>query len=409
MPGANAPSGAAYVQAVDGRVELFARPGLALAPPKFAAWITDIRGDSLTVTNRDIAWTRVSCTYGNDRLRLDNIRMDMDDVVRGVLRFQDIAGSAVFNPPSPMYPAPVGSVIARLHPGGEYSVNGWLMVDTTGASTPSTDLDLRIRTDNGQMAVTDFQFPLTAIRSDAQITGERVWVQRLAANTCGGSATASGIVRLTSMAPYDAVIEATQIDVKQLGRQLQIDDPSGKLSGVAQGRAAIRGECDPTMGDALSALSGSGSANISNGSFWEMPLFRDVPGMAHVARESMTVGKLDANFTLGDSQAKFSKLNVSSGAVGMEATGAIGFNGDLDLNAVIAPLADWKAKVQSTGVPIIGDIAGGLQKLMNTATGTLLYAYRITGTVSKPQQQVVPAPFITDTMAKGFAEMMQGK
>ena len=78
---------------------------------------------------------------------------------------------------------------------------------------------------------------------------------------------------------------------------------------------------------------------------------------------------------------------------------------------VAAPLADWRDKLMETKIPIFSDVAGvvagGLQKLLNSATGALLYEFRIEGTVKQPSVTTVPTPALTDAAAYVFGRMLE--
>jgi hypothetical protein len=80
---------------------------------------------------------------------------------------------------------------------------------------------------------------------------------------------------------------------------------------------------------------------------------------------------------------------------------------------VAAPLADWKEQMKRTRIPIVSDIAGevlgGLQKMVNTATKTLLYEFHVTGTTQRPKIEAIPAPVLTEGMAKLFGAMLKGE
>jgi hypothetical protein len=56
---------------------------------------------------------------------------------------------------------------------------------------------------------------------------------------------------------------------------------------------------------------------------------------------------------------------------------------------------------------IAGDVAGNVQKMLNTATGSLLYAFRVTGTLKDVRVAAVPAPFLTDKTALVFGRMIK--
>ena len=55
----------------------------------------------------------------------------------------------------------------------------------------------------------------------------------------------------------------------------------------------------------------------------------------------------------------------------------------------------------------LGAVAGGIQKIINTATRKLLYEFRITGDVAKPDVKTVPTPILTDHAAGVFGSMLK--
>ena len=48
---------------------------------------------------------------------------------------------------------------------------------------------------------------------------------------------------------------------------------------------------------------------------------------------------------------------------------------------------------------VAGELAGGIQKMLNAATGALLYEFRVTGSLDKHQVIAVPTPVLTDVVS----------
>jgi hypothetical protein len=69
--------------------------------------------------------------------------------------------------------------------------------------------------------------------------------------------------------------------------------------------------------------------------------------------------------------------------------------------------------MKRTRIPLVSDIAGevlgGLQKMVNTATKTLLYEFHVTGSIGAPKIDTVPTPVLTEGLAKVFGKMMRGE
>jgi len=104
---------------------------------------------------------------------------------------------------------------------------------------------------------------------------------------------------------------------------------------------------------------------------------------------------------------------LSAPVLGVQGSGSVMFDGRLNLRVVAAPLADWKDQMKRTRIPIVSDIAGevlgGLQKMVNTATKTLLYEFRVTGSTREPKIETVPSPVLTEGVAKLFEKMLRGE
>jgi hypothetical protein len=68
--------------------------------------------------------------------------------------------------------------------------------------------------------------------------------------------------------------------------------------------------------------------------------------------------------------------------------------------------------VKQSNVPILSDVAGevfgAVQRLVNTATGALLYEFRVTGTAGERHVATVPVPVLTEPAAVLFGRMLRG-
>ena len=83
-----------------------------------------------------------------------------------------------------------------------------------------------------------------------------------------------------------------------------------------------------------------------------------------------------------------------------------------DASAVVAaPLADWRDKLLATQVPVVsqvaGEVAGVVQGLLNSATGALLYQFRVGGSIGQLNIETVPTPVLTDAAAWVFEQMLE--
>ena len=144
-----------------------------------------------------------------------------------------------------------------------------------------------------------------------------------------------------------------------------------------------------------------------------MPVVDEISGSTKVKNGALTAGQAAAVFEIKNQVVDLQQAAISAPVLGVQGSGKIGFDGQLNLVAVAAPLADWKDQIKRTKIPIIsdvaGEVAGGLQKIINTASQTLLYEFKVTGNVSKPKIETVPAPVVTEGVAKLFNSMLKGE
>ena len=146
------------------------------------------------------------------------------------------------------------------------------------------------------------------------------------------------------------------------------------------------------------------------GDFWTIPVLGEIAARAGGGKE-MTVGEAAGMFEVAGARVLLRNAAVSSPALGVQGSGTIGFDKTLDLTLVAAPLGDWRDKLKATRVPIVsdvaGELAGALQRIVNTATTSLLYEFRVTGTASHPSVATVPVPALSDAAAALFGGMLR--
>ena len=61
-------------------------------------------------------------------------------------------------------------------------------------------------------------------------------------------------------------------------------------------------------------------------------------------------------------------------------------------------------------IPLVSDVVGGvagvMQRMLNAATNTLLYEFRVTGTAAEHRVETIPTPILTDPAAVIFGKML---
>jgi hypothetical protein len=201
-------------------------------------------------------------------------------------------------------------------------------------------------------------------------------------------------------------VSLRDVEMQQLAKALILPEQSRPYTGRISGSATLSG-----AGDDWSRLRGAGEAQVLNGRLWEFPLLGGIASQTKVKPDALTATEAAAVFDIADSQVQLRRAALNSDALGLEGAGRIGFDGALDLQVVAAPLGDWKDRIRQTKIPIVsnlvGEVAGGLQKVINTATQQLLYEFRVTGPASRPDIKTVPSPLLSEAGAMIFDKMLR--
>jgi hypothetical protein len=186
-----------------------------------------------------------------------------------------------------------------------------------------------------------------------------------------------------------------------------------KLTGRGSLASHFRGTVPPKPWKWTDSLTMQGEFAIKDGDFFDLPGLTDMVKSIDKSSDAARVGHAAGVFTLQNRQLHFTKIAISAPVLGLQGSGTTTLDGDnMDFRAVAAPLADWKRNLKRTDIPVVsdvlGEVAGGIQKMLNTTTGNLLYQFRITGTLEDPKVTTEPAPALTDGAVKLFAEMLKG-
>jgi hypothetical protein len=220
-------------------------------------------------------------------------------------------------------------------------------------------------------------------------------------------------------------IAIRDLDLAELARMLRPDNPSEKLVGrgflnvTFAGSTLKEAQLKPEV-----ALTGRGEFEVIKGDFWTLPVLGEIAAAAAgkngrgggatsgPANSLGTVGEAAGTFRFEAGKVVLENAAVSSPALGLIGSGSVGFAEDksLDLRVVAAPLGDWRDRIKQTRSPIfsnvVGEVVGGVQRLLNTATSTLLYEFRVSGTLKQPKVETVPTPVLTDPAALLFGQMV---
>lgn len=402
--------------------------------PKSPAPIQDFGGGGSIRKDRGsrvVVFQDLTCSYGGDPVVLTSARLQLPQRLPDLAkqtRIEEISGSVDFRRPGPRYPGKFGKVIDSLRPVGAFTVgrDSWFSVAKVEPSlrartdpaapprtTPSRKSDwyFSVATDTGSFTLTDERISLLNMKGDATVSNLLIDVRRIEADVLGGKLTGTLQVTPGSNLKYQGRAYLRHIDLDAISRVYILPETEkAKLTGEGNLDIEFAGARPRDGRSAIEALTAAGEFEVLRGHFWTLPLLGEVARRAG-GRRAMTVGEAAGVFEVADQKILLRSAAVSSPALGVQGSGTITLDRQLDLSLVAAPLGDWRDKMKGTNIPLVSDIAGelagALQKVVNVTASNLLYEYRITGTTSEPNVATVPAPALTDAAAALFGGMMK--
>jgi hypothetical protein len=390
---------------------------VSLRPKNFAHKITGINGGEVRLEDGMIVMQDLSGHYGGDLLNLRAGRVPVDGLPK-VTRWQDLSGTINFHRPVQPYSPKLDKIFDALDPNGTFTIAGSYTLDKRFTDPGINTFDLIVSSNGaGSFAVGKRKIALDKLKGEATVTQRGVDVRELEAAVLDGKVQATGSwQREEATGPkwkYDAEAVVRDLDLAKLETQLR-DEPADKpLVGHVYAHATLSGAT--TKGadkrENLAALRASGEAEIVRGKLFKVPVLKDVAKEMKGMESAATVSDAAVTFDIEKGRVTLRDAAISSSVVGLQGGGTIDFSGDLDLRVVAAPLADWRENLKGTNIPVVSDVVGGvagvIQKMLNKATGTLLYEFRVGGTLEKTQVVAVPAPVLTDTAAFVFGRMLE--
>lgn len=380
--------------------------------------------------SRVVIFEDLACSYGGDPVVLTSARLQLpprlSDLAKQT-RIEEISGSVDFRRPGPRYPGKFGAVVDTLRPVGLFTIgrDSWFGVTKIepdrgmrndpalpppAAPSRRSDWYFSVATDSASFTLTDERISLLNMKGDATVSNLLVDVRRLEADMLGGKLTGTLQVTPGSNLKYQGRAYLRHIDLDAVSKVYILPETEkAKLTGEGNLDIAFSGSRPRDGRSAIEALAATGEFEILRGHFWTLPLLGEVARRAGGGR-AMTVGEAAGVFDVANQRILLRSAAVSSPALGVQGSGTITLDRQLDLNLVAAPLGDWRDKVKGTNIPLVsnvaGELAGALQKIVNVTASNLLYEFRITGTTGSPNVATVPAPALTDAAAALFGGML---
>jgi hypothetical protein len=405
--------------AIDHEVIAYAR-GAGFQPRRFPLRVENIVGGPIRLANGVITFNNLSAAYGTDEIRVRTMRLPVEGLPK-LSHYKEIAATVVFHHPGPQHTPKLQKVLNFLGPDGPFDIAGNYTIDKRRGDDPpqlKLSYDLLISSDHGTFNLTPRRIAFANMKGDGRATERGVTIEHAQADVLGGKAVVSG--QFIKKDPphgvpstYAGSVNLQGIDLAAFQQAWSVKGKSAKhLGGRVFADAAISGTA--RRGAALKSLKADGTFEVAQADFFELPIVHGVLAQMKLPTDSVTASDAAADFSIDRGVLHLDNAVISSPLLGLEGGGDAALDGSkLDLRVVAAPLADWRDGLKRLHVPLVSDVgsevAGGIQDVLNAATGTLLYEFRIGGTAASPTFNTVPAPVLSDSGAALFGEMLGGK
>jgi hypothetical protein len=408
--------------------------GTSLSPGKSPGAIRNIGGGGSIRKDhgsRVVVAEDLTFQYGEDPIALASARLQLPADLRELknsTRVEEISGTIDFHRPGPRYPGKFGKVIDGLRPVGPFTIgrDSWFAISkvepeprvrSDPAEPPALpprrkgDWFFSVATDSGSFTLTDDRIPLTNLTGDATVSNMLVNVRRLEGDVLGGRLTGTVQVTPGGSRAFQGRAYLRGVDLEAVSKVYILpESANARLTGEGNLDVEFAGAKPGPGESALSTLRATGEFEVLGGHFGTIPVLGEIAKRVGGGHE-LTVGEAAGVFEVTGDSILLRNAAVSSPALGVQGAGAIGFDRQLDLSVVAAPLGDWRDKVKQTNVPLLSDVAGEVvgaaQSVVNTATRGLLYEFRVTGTAGSPQVATVPVPVLADSAALLFSGMLR--
>lgn len=395
--------------------------GLRLKPSNFSEPIENVVGGPIAFRGGAVTFQNLSGTCGGDKLLLRGARLTLWDSRRKIklddlrtqIKFEELAGAVILNRPVTPYPGALGKTIAQLRPAGSFVIGGgsWYAINRPPKDDPGLKLKpdyfFHLIGDGGSFIVSKYNVPLEDIHGEATITPINVDITHFDAKSLGGTALATGMITPGKPFLYDGQVEVRDIEMRQLTALLDLQEPArSRLSGIGYCAAHVSGAGPGGPLKPSDTFHADGEAQLIHGDFSSVPPVGVVASQVKQNQE-MGTGDAAAVFHIANRTIDLPRAAVSAPLIGLQGQGTIGFDRSIYLTVMAAPLGDWRDQMRQAKIPIVGDVLGAVQQLLNGVQGALLYQFRITGTVDHPIKSFIPAPIITDPVALLFGQMLR--
>jgi AsmA-like C-terminal region len=366
-----------------GEVQLFLRR-LSIRPPTFPLPVSQIDGPPIQMTHGMLVLHDLQARYGRDQFLLSSARIWLGQIAHASIRWSDVNGELIFVPPNSEYPYPLDVVFKKIQPGGEYVFSSHGSFDR-GKPAP-LDYDALLSCDNGTLSVMDPRFNIFQIKFDSEVTPSKATLPNFSCRTLEGKVTIQDAT--FAMSSPNAFSTNLFVDRVSLSQAAALASPRKademNLQGMADVHTTLSGQVGTGIPDLIASLAAEGQLEIYGSNLWDIPALKKIMESSSIAKGALTIGQAAALFRVKDQVIELQEAAVTAPAAGVHGHGTIGFNGNLDIYAIVALLGNWRDRLQHSDFSFLADVAGDVQKTLDQTTKNLLYQVHVSGPAGNP-------------------------
>jgi hypothetical protein len=199
--------------------------------------------------------------------------------------------------------------------------------------------------------------------------------------------------------PFIANLDIKNIDLYKLIKDT--DDKDKKIKGLFSSKAILNGYINRK-----DSLKGSGWLQVSDGYLWEFPVISGIMNILLMTPpEYLVLTDAFGNFTISNARIFTEDFKMLSKSASLLWVGSLGFDSTLDFN-ITGRFAE--NIIKQTSEP------GRIKSAILREAGRLIMEVRLTGTLEKPNYQIVPFPLerifqekIVDTIRDIFGNIRE--
>jgi hypothetical protein len=380
---------------------------LSVQPPSFPLPVSNIGGPPIRLTNGLLVIRELQARYGRDHFLLTSARVAMGQLMHGIIRCTELNGVLSFHPPNDDYPAPLDLAFKKVQPGGEFYFSGHAVFDRSRRRP--LNYDLLLSCDNATIAVLDPRFNIFQIKFDAEATPDWVQLPNFECRTLDGKLSlAQGKLLTAYPNPFAVNLFIDHMSLPKVVALALPPTPTGvNLQGLVDVHSTVWGMAGGSAQSVIDALKAEGQIEVYGSSLWDIPALKKITSSSKLAKSALAVGQAAALFRVSERYIELQNAAISAPAAGVEGHGTIGFDGSLNLYAIVALLSDWREKLKGSDLDFLADPAGAVQKTLNQFTEHLLYQLHVHGNASDPEISKEAIPELQKESAGDVATMLK--